>query len=351
MATLIDVQSQCSAYDTGRKRCSLPTIENSNHCSLHHVSALKLYHNYKRICGFAFSLQLERDFENKDLKIQHLLKCYCWLNRAFNARMKHRLYAFVPECRDAGHDHQFERIRSEMLKCESLLEKQFQKVQADADSQEMILEEDNVVPILEDETLSFDNNGDGKKGNLMNLVKKVQKFRAEKEQEVELLLEKYKKEREDHFKNRKLIVTLIKRLIRQLFLPYIDLDEGENRVFYFLFIRIFQLLLKIHYFDNNFVPPRERGIVKRICSGPDFLDKDFMEEISIASEHTLKGLYEMILRYQPIIIPMVEDLSNLYISFGLPFDALFVWDKELKLFRLAKSKKNYKGKVDELIFA
>ena len=36
-------------------------------------------------------------------------------NKAYNARMEHRKYAFVPECYDEGHDYQFVFIKNKIL--------------------------------------------------------------------------------------------------------------------------------------------------------------------------------------------------------------------------------------------
>ena len=111
--------NQCCAVVQNNKRCSNLSINpHMNHCSIHHDNAVKLYTQYKQICEVAYNLDINKSINNMNDQIKHLMNCYVWLNKAFYARLKHRKYAFVPECYDKGHNIQFEMINEKLDVCE-----------------------------------------------------------------------------------------------------------------------------------------------------------------------------------------------------------------------------------------
>lgn len=113
---MCDIVSKCTAVSDSGSRCGNPVMLNSNHCAQHHLIAKKLYLKYKKICEIAYRY----DIQNSS-NILGLMKCYANLNKAFDARMAHRRYAFVPECHDIGHDYQFELIQNKIKLCEEKL--------------------------------------------------------------------------------------------------------------------------------------------------------------------------------------------------------------------------------------
>jgi hypothetical protein len=78
----------CAVVDTGR---------------CHNPKAVELYLKYKTLCNRLDKLEVE----NLDIcdNLKRAIKCYSLLEQAFKASLKHRRYAFVPECYDEGHNY------------------------------------------------------------------------------------------------------------------------------------------------------------------------------------------------------------------------------------------------------
>src|SRR5437868_9122502 len=114
-------ENQCCAVTDDNKRCLNSAIHGTFHCNIHYTKAIKLYKNYKRVCETAYKLNINQNFDNINDRIAHITKCYLWLNKAFDARMNHRKYAFAPECYNEGHNFQFEIITKKIKKCEKVL--------------------------------------------------------------------------------------------------------------------------------------------------------------------------------------------------------------------------------------
>lgn len=100
-------QQQCaapiSAYDplniTSIQRCTNDVLYN-HHCVIHHGPAKKLYLKYKTVCEYAYKLDIAKISKNNQVK--YLTECYEWFVKAYNARMAHRKYAYVPSLWIAG---------------------------------------------------------------------------------------------------------------------------------------------------------------------------------------------------------------------------------------------------------
>src|SRR5438876_10338455 len=119
--------NQCCAITLDNKRCQNLVIKSSKHCSSHYNNALKLYKNYKKICDVAYNLDVDKHINDPNEKAKYLLKYYVLMNKAYDARMKHRKYAFVPECYDLGHDKQFKLINDKINLCEEKLYELYQE--------------------------------------------------------------------------------------------------------------------------------------------------------------------------------------------------------------------------------
>jgi len=112
--------NQCCAIDNNN-RCTNTTLGESKHCKNHHDLAIKLYLKYKKICESAYSLNLNKPFDNIMDNIKFLNKCYRLFNDAYNARFEHRQYAFADECTDDGHELQFTILQNKIKTCEDKL--------------------------------------------------------------------------------------------------------------------------------------------------------------------------------------------------------------------------------------
>src|SRR5258706_1716205 len=111
------MEYQCCAA-LNQSRCTNTVIEGEKHCTLHHHKAMKLYKRYKKLSEAVKLVDINEHLT--DLKF--IMRHYKLLNDTYNARMAHRLYAFVPECYDNGHDFQFVKLQKNIAKCEKLLE-------------------------------------------------------------------------------------------------------------------------------------------------------------------------------------------------------------------------------------
>ena len=115
---------QCCAL-VNNKRCALIVIGDSKHCHLHHDTAVKLYLKYKKICNRVEKISNRKLCGNINECITQLMCYYDILNKAYDARMAHRMYAVAPDCYDDGHNEQFEKIQGKISECEESLQKLF----------------------------------------------------------------------------------------------------------------------------------------------------------------------------------------------------------------------------------
>src|SRR5437868_14767322 len=115
------IYKQCCAT-TASGRCINCTVSmQSDHCYIHRNRSNKLYLQYKQICETAYNLNIDRSISNVKERIKYLTECHQIFVRAYNARLKHRHYAYVPECYDSGHNHQFKIIQDKINKCREKL--------------------------------------------------------------------------------------------------------------------------------------------------------------------------------------------------------------------------------------
>jgi len=116
--------SCCAVIETNGKkgRCPNRPLNGKYHCGLHHHKAQKMYSYYKKVCA---------NVDNYDINaiddVNQLMKIYSYYNQAYDARMKHRSYAFVEEMHDEGHNEQFNIIRQKIDDCERRLTLLYQR--------------------------------------------------------------------------------------------------------------------------------------------------------------------------------------------------------------------------------
>jgi hypothetical protein len=114
---------QCTAFRLNDIRCNNKVVNNSLHCEYHRDKARKLYFKYKDLhkkCEYIENTPCTSN--NIDDKIDYHTKLYAIYKKIYVAREKHTKYAFVPECRDEGHNYQFNLLNDKMNDCHKILE-------------------------------------------------------------------------------------------------------------------------------------------------------------------------------------------------------------------------------------
>jgi hypothetical protein len=113
---------KCTAVLTNGTRCNRTVTQGTYHCGLHNDKAMKLRAKYKKIWNKIYNVEIENTSD-----ISELMKSHAIMRKAFEARSKHRQYAFVPECHDDAHNYQFDLVQNKMNQCEKKLAILYQK--------------------------------------------------------------------------------------------------------------------------------------------------------------------------------------------------------------------------------
>lgn len=291
----------------------------SDHCEHHRPKAISLYHKYKEICDICDKLDICKIFESTEDLIEHLLKCYNLFNKAFNARMKHRNYAFAPEYQDKGHNYQFIKLKNQMLKCETILEELYNK------SQE--ISKDNIVEYTPTQTLI--------------IIKKSREHRIKVEEDFNVILNKYIEENNDTIDKRRSLINNITVAVLKTFYPHYkgswDLIPTISPQFVSLF-SLWTKLSEIGYFTGQF---SKNDLTEHMCyeiilATDRILDIDNMYEYcAIYSEDTLKQFFKDILLNKNLLYPLSIDVELLIKEYCM--NALFMklylyWAPELQNF-------------------
>src|SRR5579863_10042979 len=145
--------NQCCAVVNDNARCLNAVTNGSTHCETHREKAITLYLAYKKLSDRVDKLDFAKaakGIANINDRINYLTKCYVLINDTYNARMRHRKYAFVPECYDDGHDYQFKRLQDLTTQCENMLARLYAKISSSDSSpksepSESSSEEDDVI--------------------------------------------------------------------------------------------------------------------------------------------------------------------------------------------------------------
>jgi len=218
--------NQCCANTPNNKRCTNLAISGSNHCNLHRAKAISLYKDYKKLSDIVDNMKLNKKFDNKQAQIDYLMKYYILLNKTFDARTKHKQYAFVPECSDEGHEYQFVKLQKQINECEILLSTLYEEVKEVKEEIREIKPKNNKqveIPL------------DNKSKSLASRIKAYKEFRKQKEEEENMLMNKYIEENKLLLLKRKDLSDKILKLIDEIFDPLDICDDilsgkyqGEN---------------------------------------------------------------------------------------------------------------------------
>jgi len=327
--------NQCCALDNNI-RCTKSVIGHSNHCTDHCAPAKKLYKKYKKICDIAYKLDLTKNYSNIEDNIKYILECYKMFNIAYDARMAHRKYAFVPECYDDGHDYQFIFIKKKILECEKILgELQVQYKRA-------INYKTNKYTILNNEEVEIQNNEIFNIDNVPKVIIESNKKRYDTENDVNEIMDNYIKANQELLRKReilqKLFITciddLIYKHIENKYLKYYQSDLQKLLIRVSIFHIIYKLYV-IKYFTDNFSPekckcntcanymPYKFQITCRCV----YEYGTFENYINHVDETTIKIIYNGLLMYSKKYIPIFHDMFLMFLIFS---DEMLFMNLELR---------------------
>lgn len=339
--------NQCCARTPDNKRCSNSVYHDSNHCKTHYPKAIKLYKEYKKICNVAYDLDIDQE-KGPDIEkdIRYYLKCYIWLNRAFDARMKHRKYAFVPECYDYGHDKQFDIIQEKLNKCELVLSNLYNEYKKQNQLPEITPppsdDSDNGgnTMSITDESDTDETTEDNNKYAVTIVPKKIKKYnkkRKEKTENIDQIISQYMKENKIELERRNKLINIILKTITMQYQNIINVDDDNIFILTMTMHHITKILYEIGYYEENYKPER----CKECCCG-NYICYDMKlgcgcyyrydhvkEYLNVMSEYTLRMFLEIMLRNQEKIKPLLTDMIWFYQMFGesiLTMEMETIWD-------------------------
>lgn len=320
--------NQCCAVIHGDKRCPKQTINHASHCSDHIQTATKLYTNYKKICDTAYNLEIDKPISDINEKYNYLYECYIWFNRAFHARLKHRRYAFVPECYDEGHNKQFSFILARMNKCEEML-REIHKLNEEIrqDQYNDLQQEQEQLPVKE---------------NIMhtipNIIEKKKTKRENNEKEETRLIEKYNQENMEYLEKRGKLNDVCFNIIISFLEEYDDdIDIFEITV---LIHHLTLELYKLGYFEDNYTPEKCKdcncgnyvSYDVRLACGCIFQNNTVPKYLNLMSDSTIKKFCEIMLFHKQKLLPVINDLIELYSYYQqellVKHKVTIGWDKE-----------------------
>lgn len=346
--------NQCSATASNNTRCTNKCISGSSHCELHKPKATSLYIKYKQLSELVDKINLDVQFDDIYDHIDYVMECYILLNKTFNARLKHRKYAIAPELYDDGHDHQFAKLGKQIDACEFILNELYDSIESDEYDSSSSSEEETYAIVRYNQ--NDQNNKNGKYKNIADKVKQCRRYRAEQERDINMWVDRYTQENKVILDRRRKIVEHIVMYIDKLFE---DVDPDGIMCILVKSVVIFNLSLELHkigYFTNRFVPSRCK---EKHCScfvpydvklgcGCIFENNSLNKYFGLLTEESLKSFFEAILINKSRLLPLTEDIFNLYQKYDQ--DIMFlkshlVWDQLLKRLTLCE---NFQKKEEPL---
>lgn len=338
--TFLNLRGQCCAY-SGSSRCPNNVAGCSNHCSFHREKAINLYNKYKILSDQISKIDIHNlgiPFANTQENIDFIMKYYVLLDKTYNARMKHRKYAFVPECYDEGHDFQFSRLQNELQECEEVLAKLYI---LQSTNKNLLENGETETKEGSEESNDMNNNfirvSEMNSYDMMKKAKRCNKRRHQIEKEFDETVNKYIKENHETLERRKLLIIYISKFVDTLFKE--DDPDGEVSLITksMMLFNVSRSLSSIGYFLKEFEP--ERCLDKNCKCFISFdvvlichciFDRKTIEEyFGARSEETLKIFYETLLLNQKKIRPLVSDIMYLFYEYNydvMDINIQLVWN-------------------------
>lgn len=333
--------NQCCAITHNNKRCQNSVINHSKHCTEHYSNAMKLYKKYKEICDVAYNLDINKDIKDLTQKYNHINNCYIWLNRAFHARLKHRRYAFVPECYDEGHNAQFTLISNKLKLCEDKL------FEIHTEYEQVNKQNEVMEPIesVEEDTKPIKNNIID---TIPEEINKQKTKRVNNEKEEMLLVEKYIKHNQKLLDKRDSLNYVCFNIIMNLVEPEMLLDDENTFDMCVYLHHLTRELYSIAYFEPDFKPEKCKE-----CACNNFITYDvtlacacifrhntIQKYLNLMSEKALRTFCELMLFHKEKLRPLVSDLIELHDQYGdklLSVKVILKWSKKLNRLALRES--------------
>lgn len=276
---MTSLDNQCCAYGTNNKRCTNLIGHGTDHCNLHRSKATNLYMKYKKLSDEVDRTNMNKKFDNNKNHIEYLMKYYILLNNTYDARSKHRNYAYVPSCSDEGHNFQFIRLTKLIEECELLLNTLYSK--EDIHNENIVVKEKKLMLNSQEIIIPVDD----KRKILSQRIKAYREFRKQKEAETDFWINKYIEENKLLLQKRGLLVENLYKLINELYDEHNVLSHyhGEHDLteeqyikipLYYRYVMLFNIvcdLKRLNYFSKYYNPKRcnERGCsCKRILAQP-----------------------------------------------------------------------------------
>jgi hypothetical protein len=324
--TSLNCEIQCCAIGYDNKRCGDLISNGSHHCDNHYPKAIKLYKTYKKICDVAYNLDLYKIFENQEEHIMYINECYDWLNKAYHARMAHRVYAFVPECYDEGHDFQFKFIQKKISICENILEKIYQEKQNKYNSQ-------------------TDN------------LNKSKKKRKDVEEDVNTIMDRYIKENQEIIRKRNSLIKLVIKTLEDLF---DNQYEETSRSALVLFGELYNLSKELYYhkyFHDDFEPPicdackeiHYVAVPVRLGCSCILNNESISMYFNKMIERNLKIFYELLIKHSAKFKGVIPDLIQIYKIYDYSILTLkleTIWVPELARMKIRESQEKEEFKLN-----
>jgi hypothetical protein len=342
------INTQCCAFDENT-RCLNPVLGHSNHCEIHYYPARKLYKTYKKICEIAYNLDIHKYYKNIEDNIIYVLECYAMYNKAYNARMAHRKYAFVPECYDDGHDYQFVFIKNKILESEKLL------TQLQIQYQNAIKYKNNNFNILEQEETTIEDNINFDINIVSKTIIDSNIDRQTTEEDVNKIMDDYIKENKElmykRYKIHELVIATLDNLVNNYIdKKYLYLYKIENNHF-LIQVAIFRVCSKLYnklYFTEDYKPDKclcktcntYSAIQFEISCKCIYKYKLFNKYLFNNTELSIKQFYEILLLHHKKLIPIIHDIFQLFLLFEdelLFMNIELKWIPKLKRLQLSQS--------------
>jgi hypothetical protein len=329
--------NQCCAY-SGNGRCINNAVGSSNHCQVHRPKATKLYFKYKSLCEIVRELDLNKYYENIHDQYDYIMDCYCKLNKAYEARQKHRQYAFVPECYDDGHEYQFTKLNQQMEECEKILESLDLSNNDNNDSNNDSSNDSSES--CEEEIVV--------KNNSKKIVHNYKQYRIKKEAEIEALINHYINENKLILRERDKLILLISDYVEKL---YETADTEDEMSLFVKNISTYNLthgLYESGYFNKQFKPDRCNDMLCGCYLDYDAvlgcacvrLNNSIYKYYHMLKEATIIKYYEVILLNKNKLIPLLKDVMELYHKFGegvIFLKVHLVWSPDLKRLKVEEN--------------
>lgn len=330
-------RNQCLAVHNNA-RCQNVVVPGSSHCELHREKARKLYLKYKNLSDRVDQLSFDDVCDqisrktNIKAKIKHLMDYYILLDNTYNGRMKHRMYAIVPEFYDAGHDYQFTRLSDMMTLCENKLSELHNQISP------AVTDNLPVVPQGGSDKPRTDTKNKYKESSSGCREAKSYMSRAKsmRNEEINSWIEHYIADNQRLLHNKRRLMDFLVKNIVDMF----DFYGGHGIDLFWQCVIISSLsnrLCQVRYFEDDFQPD-----ICSDCNCGEYIPYDFRIGCSCMNacdsiyeffnrSHTdsLERFFRILLFNKNKILPIIPDIIYLYKMYETNIffmNLLLAWD-------------------------